>query len=396
MLRKRGLAFAVAAAGAAVVLGAGSAVAASGWTVVTAPPTGANATLAGVATLSGGDAWAVGYSHGNGGTNVGAKALIDSWNGSAWSTASLPTTPGNTALLAAVSASSATDAWAVGHTQVNKGSFEPLGLHWNGSAWSVSSGLTSALGSGLGVGVADISSTDAYAIGYDNGSDDGQFAELAQWNGTAWSSVTLPQPANALSVALNAISANGPDDVWIVGTYEDEISSDFLPDEPYALHWNGTAWSVVAMPLVGSSNVNAYDDLDAVQVNSPTDVWAVGGSGVAGSVGGSTLIEHWNGTAWSIVSSPSPGSDGNLTGVTTSNASSSVWAVGYDIPAGASAPQTLTLNWNGSAWSTVTSPDVGSDDELYAVGTTPGAAAVWAVGSSGASGSFDPLALENG
>jgi hypothetical protein len=73
-----------------------------------------------------------------------------------------------------------------------------------------------------------------------------------------------------------------------------------------------------------------------------------------------------------------------------------VWAVGYDVPAGASAPQTLTLNWNGSAWSTVTSPDVGSDDELYAVGTTPGAAAVWAVGSSGASGSFNPLALENG
>ena len=76
---------------------------------------------------------------------------------------------------------------------------------------------------------------------------------------------------------------------------------------------------------------------------------AVGGSGddVIGLGGSpsSTLIEHYNGTAWSIVPSPSPGTDNALTGVTESSATD-LWAVGYDIPTGAAQAQTLTLNWS--------------------------------------------------
>ena len=146
LLRRRAV-FTAAAAGTALVLGAsaGAAFAAATWTIVTAPPTGANATLQGVATVSDSDAWAVGFRNGAANTNIGAKALIDNWNGTAWSQVTTPATPGNTALLNAVSASGASDAWAVGRTQVNKSSFEALGLHWNGSAWSVSSGLSTAL-----------------------------------------------------------------------------------------------------------------------------------------------------------------------------------------------------------------------------------------------------------
>jgi hypothetical protein len=149
----------------------------------------------------------------------------------------------------------------------------------------------------------------------------------------------------------------------------------------------------------GSDNLLTYQ-FNAIQVNSPTDVWAVGGSGDnALEQGGSpstTLIEHYNGSAWSIVASPSPGTDDNLTGVTTSNASDNVTAVGYDTPAGATEPQTLILNWNGSAWSTVSSPDTGSSDILSAASTNPGAAITWAVGNSGLTGSFNPLVLQNG
>jgi hypothetical protein len=150
------------------------------------------------------------------------------------------------------------------------------------------------------------------------------------------------------------------------------------------------------MPLVGSSNVNAFFQFNAIQVNSPTDVWAVGDQGVTDS-SSSTLIEHWNGTKWSIVPSPSPGSNGDLTGVTTSNASNDVWAVGSDEPAGTTQAQTLTLNWNGTAWVTVASPNASSGFSiLNSVATTPGATIVQAVGSSGASGSTNPLALQNG
>jgi hypothetical protein len=149
---------------------------------------------------------------------------------------------------------------------------------------------------------------------------------VAQWNGSAWNRLTVPLPSNAGPTStLNAISANGPDDVWIVGTYE--LSPTDLQNETYSLHWNGSTWSVVPMPLNPSSNVNAFFHFNSIQANSPTDVWAVGDQGVAGTPNTSTLIEHWNGTAWSVVPSPSPGLDGSLAGVTASNAND-VWAVG--------------------------------------------------------------------
>ena len=398
LLRRKAV-FTAAAAGTALVLGASAAFAAATWTIVTAPPTGANATLQGVATVSDSDAWAVGFRNGAANTNIGAKALIDNWNGTAWSQVMTPATPGNTAILNAVSASGASDAWAVGRTQVNKSSFLALGLHWNGTAWSVSSGLSTALfGGTYSVGVADISATDAYVIGDNSSLASG---ELAQWNGSNWTHVTYPLPTSTgFPNTLNAISANGPNDVWIVGSYMIQISQTNLRYETFSLHWNGSTWSVVSMPLVSGSDTLLAYEFSSVVVNSPTDVWAVGGSGdhVIG-LGGSpsnTLIEHWNGAAWSIVPSPSPGSNAGLTGVTTSNAASSIWAAGFDTPAGASQPQTLTLNWNGTTWTTVASPNAASTDILTSVATNPGAAIVWAVGDSGPTGSFNPLILQNG
>ena len=382
------------AAGSALIASAGPALAAGGWTIVAAPPTGQNATLASVATVANSDAWAVGYQSGNAFTNVGAKVLIDSWNGTAWSEVVTPATPGNTALLFGVSASSATDAWAVGRTQVNKSSFEGLALHWNGTAWSVSPGFPAALsplGGASAAGVADISPGDAYAIGNSAATAVGS---LAHWNGTAWSPVTLPLPAGANSnTTLNAISAHGAGDVWIVGTFLDSANGR---NETFSEHFNGTAWRVVRMPPVKSPNRNAFFQFNAVKANSPSDVWAVGDRGVIDVPSSQkTLIEHFNGTAWSIVPSPSPGSIDVLSGVTTSNASNNVWAVGADVPAGNPAGQTLTLNWNGTAWNVVASPNTGSTDEVGAVATKPSAAIVWAVGESGPPGSFNPLVLRN-
>jgi hypothetical protein len=386
---------AFAAAGAALILTADPSLAAGGWTVVAAPPTGQNATLTSIATESGPRAWAVGYRGGNAFTNVGAKALIDRWNGTAWGRAATPVTPGNTALLLGVSASSATDAWAVGRTQVDKSSFEGLALHWNGRAWSVSAGFPAALSSFAGAsagGVTAISPTDAYAIGNSAATATGS---LVHWNGRAWSAVSLPLPANAHSnTTLNAISARGPDDVWIVGTFLDSARGQ---NETFSEHFNGSAWHVVPMPLVTSSNINAFFQFNAIGASGSRDVWAVGDRGVIDVPSRQkTLIEHFNGTAWSVVPSPSPGSIGALSGVTISNARTSVWAVGADVRTGTSQGRTLTLHWNGAAWKVTPSPDAGHTDVLSAVASRPGAATVWAVGESGPPGSFQPLVLRHG
>jgi hypothetical protein len=389
---------AMLAVGVALALGASPAFAASGWTIVPAPPTGANANLFGVSAVSDSDAWAVGTQNGAPNTGLGSKPLIDNWNGTAWTQATPPAWPANTSVnLQAVSASSSTDAWAVGYTRVERYQFTPAAAHWNGSAWSISATGASALPADTVMrGVTDISPTDAYAFGNNSALASG---ELEHWNGTAWSQVTYPLPTNTgYDQTLNAISADGPNDVWAIGEYLLQVGSA-LRWETFALHFNGSTWSDVSMPLVsGSDNLLVYQ-LNAMDAISPTNVWAVGGSGDnASPYGGTpsnTLIEHWNGTAWSVVASPSTGTDDNLTGVTAVS-TTNIWAVGYAIPSGASNGQTLTLNWNGTAWTTVASPNQGSPSVLNAVSVAPGGAVVQAVGEDGVTGSFNPLALQNG
>src|SRR5437016_5171251 len=72
------------------------------------------------------------------------------------------------------------------------------------------------------------------------------------------------------------------------------------------------AWSVIPSPNPGVSG----NELISVAVVAANDVWAVGDI-TAGNGASQTLIEHWNGTAWSVVASPSPSPFHNvLNGVT--------------------------------------------------------------------------------
>src|SRR5438094_4607096 len=82
------------------------------------------------------------------------------------------------------------------------------------------------------------------------------------------------------------------------------------------------AWGLVPAPILGnSSTLNALVALD------PTNIWAVGSVNYAN--GGGTLIEHWNGSSWSIVPSPAaPGWYSDLKGI-SALAADDIWAVGY-------------------------------------------------------------------
>ena len=151
-------------------------------------------------------------------------------------------------------------------------------------------------------------------------------------------------------------------------------------------------------PVDRGTDPNLEYVLTSAAVISPSDVWAAGYTRDASSLTPlHTLIEHWDGTRWSVVPAPSPGTATALTGITASSPAN-VWAVGSDTPAGAPGPQTLTLLWNGTSWATVPSPHPGSSSALTAVSATPGGGPIWAVGSDTPAGSSQsaPLALRNG
>jgi hypothetical protein len=112
VLQGKAWAATISAAGMALLLmlAASPASAQGTWTITSAPPTGENGELAGVAAVSDTDAWAVGSTSAEENT-TGAHVLIDNWNGSDWTQSATPATPENTAYLTTVSASSTTDAW---------------------------------------------------------------------------------------------------------------------------------------------------------------------------------------------------------------------------------------------------------------------------------------------
>ncbi len=71
--------------------------------------------------------------------------------------------------------------------------------------------------------------------------------------------------------------------------------------------------------------------------------------------GPKTLVETWNGSTWSVASSPDPGPFSDLNGVSCT-AADNCTAVGEYESAG-NADQTLIESWNGSTWSVVPSPN---------------------------------------
>jgi hypothetical protein len=335
---------AVTAAALGALSLAAIAVGETGWTVVSTPTTNTNAAIFGAYARTDTDVWAVGNAFGTAGSPPPPPIAYHS-NGSAWSLVPTPNLGVNAGLFA-VSASSATDAWAVGFTNTSgyrgaKSLFE----HWNGSAWSVVAGANA----GSLVGVAALSSTSAWAVS--------SKGVVVHWNGTAWTTVSTPQPnpSNPFGNQVRSMSASGPSDIWAVGTF----TTPSYTTAAYALHFDGATWSVVPMaqPTTGTPAITAVNAL------SPTNAWAIGQTGTT------TLGEHWNGKSWSLMPAVSL-SYPSMTAVTARSVND-VWAFGQ------SGGTPVLLHWNGTSWSSAASP---AWSTLYAAATTPGGSHVWAFG----------------
>jgi hypothetical protein len=196
-------------------------------------------------------------------------------------------------------------------------------------------------------GLAVISSTDAWAIG---DARDHWYGVIEHWDGTHWS-VVPPAPVLSTSVNMLAIDATGPDDVWIAGySYMAEENA-----RPLLEHWDGTNWSVV--PVSGTLSSEPYL-LRGVEALKPSDAWAVGYMAVTG--GFNTFIVHWNGAEWQVVPSPNGGALSNVLYDVFAVSPNDIWAVGrYRLPDGTYQP--LAMHWDGAAWTIVPSSS-GSND----------------------------------
>jgi hypothetical protein len=336
------------------------------WRVAPAPEL-PQIVLSGVAGSSSTDVWAVGLN----GVIYPSPPVILHWDGTAWTEASQPASSGD---LYEVAAISPTDAWAVGWS----GPHEPLALHWDGEGWRKVPTPTPSGSYHYLNGVSAVSSTDVWAAGWYTSPEGVGRALTMHWDGTRWSVVRAPDGL------LNAVSAASSDDVWAVGYHVGEP----FTDQPFLEHWDGARWRVVqpARPPFGDQNI-----LYGVAAVSPNDVWAVGYYGFPDEL--QPLIQHWDGTAWSLVEPP-PMPDQNTLYAVSASSATDVWAVGRR-DTGPSDWQPLSLHWDGATWQAVRPPTLGLDAVFHAV-TSISATDVWAAGTYTNSGAQDRPALRAG
>jgi hypothetical protein len=185
------------------------------------------------------------------------------------------------------------------------------------------------------------------------------FATMAQhWDGTRWTEYALPN-VGANQNTLFGVSELPTGHTWAVGYYTNAT----YVDQTLIEHFDGTTWSVVPSPNPGAGRNILY----GVTALSDNNVWATGAQMDATGTW-HTLTEHFDGTTWSVVPSPDPDTGGNLLFGVHAVSPTSVYAVGER--SGSSFPdQALLEHWNGSTWSVLTSP-ADTTESLLAYGVT--------------------------
>lgn len=220
--------------------------------------------------------------------------------------------------------------------------------------------------------VAAVSASDVWAVGWYYNISINAFQTLTEhWNGTSWSGVPSPNASSGLN-QLYSVAAVSTNDVWAVGEYLNNSNGN---TEILIEHWDGSSWSVVSSPNPGLTTSALY----GVTAVSASNIWAVGYANSSSIDDSQGLVEQWNGTSWSVVSGPTVGSSSYLEGVTQVPGSSNLWAVGNYLNSSAGT-QTLIEQWNGTSWNVVSSPNVGSGANALLSAAASSANGVWSVG----------------
>jgi hypothetical protein len=424
--------------------------------------------LTGVTAVSANDVWAVGYDRAPSQNYYYLETLILHWDGTSWQVVDSPNGQDlNDNYLTSVSAVSTNDIWAVGYYE-SPGQYKPLTLHWDGTAWSMVDVAVNSGGFYYLYSVSAYSASDVWAVGRDMDSEDSTFTFAIRWDGTAWSHVSPALPSAYIN-QLNGVQALSPTDVWAVGIHGTDpsgLNTQTLALHWNGTSWavvpsangadganslnsvasssTGELWSVgsygtsgvtyaltlryptdgcvtptisaTATPVILPSrtpaptntascgldwrvaqSANTLDPtnyLRKVGMISEDDIWAVG-----------TSLQHWDGTAWTLVPDGPSGWD------VSGTAPDDIWVVGTEegghdsfgnmvreqgkdggdairvpLPEPTSLPgyRTLVYHWDGTQWTRIPSPN---PDGFYNFLTNVVAIApddAWAVGSFGA------------
>jgi hypothetical protein len=289
--------------------------------------------------------------------------LAETWNGQSWVIQKTPDQPGAVDdELLGVSCVSAQFCEAVG-----VGTYAEM---WNGTSWTIQNRPGAQDVDGQHVSCVSTS----FCLSVD------AFANVDTWDGTSWSA----GPAVAGFSGVASVSCLSATFCEVVGAG---------PSGENAAVWNGTSWTDQATPGPASAA------LDSVSCTTPSSCEAVGQNFDQNSDQVITLAESWDGSAWTIQSTPNPSATqgSQLSGVSCTSATSCTAAGSYQSSNTSTfgAFQTLVETWDGTAWTIQSSPNPGAGDQLE--GVSCGASQVCtAVGQAPDPGGVEATLIETG
>jgi hypothetical protein len=179
------------------------------------------------------------------------RPAIATWNGSTWTSTTLPI---DNAFFASVSGTSASDVWAVGgygrgRTRQSKALLE----HWNGSTWTQANVPTDLLSTMRQV--VDVAPNNVYALSIRH-----QFvAYIWHFDGTAWTPISR---VAGFDPPVPAAIAATPSDLWYAPRGASFVSQYHLE------HWNGTGWAPV--------DTTYYANVASLATGANGTLWSAG------------------------------------------------------------------------------------------------------------------------
>ena len=249
------------------------------------------------------------------------------WDRRRWRLQATPEPKSGNSPLAGVSCSSSKLCVAVGD-YLQSELYDPTAMHtlpvlmpfaerWDGVRWSLLPFPSLPPGGQQG-GLQAVSCTSrgaCMAVGRFFGASDGLFGE--RWDGSHWLVERMPDPVPAMMISaqgapyIGGLSCSSSRACTVVGSYDLNHSG---VGQTFAERWDGSSWSVESTPDVEGAFVT---ELLGVSCASAHACIAVGESDRTSAPGGGrTLAERWNGTTWSIEKTPDASGGANeLVGV---------------------------------------------------------------------------------
>jgi len=284
---------------------------------------------------------------------VGALLCAAMWSaapasaGTTWRVQAVPAPANSAAQLLGVSCPATGICVAVGYSaDQTTGAQRTLAERWAGGQWAIQP--TPSPGNGISqlTGVSCLSATDCTAVGIDNTPTAINSTLAEHWDGTRWTVEPSPDPAGTTITDFVGVSCASPTSCTAVGLY-DKKSGGGAHEVPLAEHWDGSRWTVQAVPLPAGA---IAADLDGgVSCPSATACTAVGGS-AGPNQSFAPLVESWNGATWRVQPTPAlpAGADNPFFAGVSCTSAKHCTAVGVFL--NGAAAESLVERWNGTSW----------------------------------------------